>query len=414
MHPGQEKRKDWKGGDSNSLTSGRKWHDVAREVQLMALDQWSHLNSFMNPLEQIEETNLADVLSSLRQLSSAQQHHQEGRKHVPYFNIKPLDAIVSVFKNHAKHRVSDRERPPVIEVASVSSGGGKTHLSYYAVAAAVLPIGHGGKQAAALVVDADGKFDVDRLVQVMINFPAPEHRTSEQENRSCGVHGLEPPTMEVLHALRHIHVFRPQSLASVIATLESLPDYLLNLDGHYSAERAVSLLVLDSAAAFFWQEKDTAEHDAAYGDTPPSEEQPGNRRAGYAELVDALKKAQDQFDCSILATSWGLLPAKVPTQTIGTPRPSFRPMFPPVWQNFCTCRMVVGRELVKRFPSGMSVTEAVRDQDARMSVVRNGRLWCAVDRWDLGESVRKGIREKAVAREFGWSIRDEGVRIDED
>ncbi|THX38421.1 hypothetical protein D6D08_10712, partial [Aureobasidium pullulans] len=59
---------------------------------------------------------------------------------------------------------------------------------------------------------------------------------------------------ELTHtALSHIHIFQPQSLQSLISTISTLPSYFLN-PSNKSFDRKLAI-VLDSASAYFWEDK---------------------------------------------------------------------------------------------------------------------------------------------------------------
>src|SRR4030095_12875097 len=77
-------------------------------------------------------------------------------------------------------------------------------------------------------------------------------------NEERGEEDLQLHSM--LHeCLRHVHVFRPQSSQALLATIQSLETYLLDGSDHISGLRPLRAIVLDSATAFYWQDRREAE-----------------------------------------------------------------------------------------------------------------------------------------------------------
>lgn len=348
-------------------------------------------------------------------------------------DIPPLDKLIQT----SSRPCIRPSRSPVIELSSEPGGGGKTHLLYLAIAITILPPiklrarenqqSYQTRNAAcAVVFDADGNFDVCRLAQIMrhllIKSPARSPNSSnvqagnEQSNEDQAIE-TESALVEstVLNALRHVHIFRPQTLDSLIATVQSLPDYLFDFSQHQSSSRALELICIDSITAFYWQEKmaeEIAKWDAGSEEDQATTPRP-ERQSGYALLAHELRGAQKQFDCPIIATSWGLKPVAGPQaqQRAGLGsrlQPSFTPLLPPAWQNFISLRLGVGRAPVKKFAAGMSLEQAEKDKDAREKVVGERRFCCWVDLWGVeggGSGARKG-------GECEFRIGDEGVEMD--
>lgn len=107
-------------------------------------------------------------------------------------------------------------------------------MLYDLIATNILPNHLNGRQSCVAVFDLDGTFDVVRLVQQMGMHVRQASSDSIDTNA----------TVET--ALQHIHIFRPQSLTSLIATLNNLPTYLLHTS-HPSSDRALGFIALDSA-----------------------------------------------------------------------------------------------------------------------------------------------------------------------
>lgn len=204
---------------------------------------------------------------------------------------------------------------PVVEVSSFSSGAGKTQLLYYLTAVAILPAHYngvqlGGRNAAIVFIDADGRFDADRLHAVakgIIQRKLDAHLRSE--TAESGVESL------LLSALHHVHVFRPQSSLSLLATLKYLDAYLLDLNCHFSSSRPLHAILLDSANAFFWQDKlrdevaRIEEIGRSSAEIEREREQNRSFQLGvlYAALVEELRRLQRRFGCAIFYTcmAWG-------------------------------------------------------------------------------------------------------------
>lgn len=268
-----------------------------------------------------------------------------------------------------------------------------------------------------MVFDADGKFDVERLAQVIRHYI---HRGPLRQNQDAvakDIHESSADDEAVRIALLHVHIFRPQSLPSLVLTVGALPAYLLGFDQHHSGNRALELIVLESTTAFFWQEK--MESEIAQWDRNSQQDDPETPRQNmneYARLTDAMRHAQRQFQCPVIATSWGLSPVDGPQTHLhqglgGNARPSFRPLLPPAWQGFVTLRLGMSRVRVKRFTRGMKLEEVKRDRDARRKAVKEGKFVCWVDFWGL-EGVGSAVSTDGSAlKEFELRIVEDGVEV---
>lgn len=66
----------------------------------------------------------------------------------------------------------------------------------------------------------------------------------------------------VQESLQHLHIFRPQSQASLQATIKLLQNHVLaNLTSHFSANRRLRGIIINSLSAFFWQSRQDAEEE---------------------------------------------------------------------------------------------------------------------------------------------------------
>jgi hypothetical protein len=352
-------------------------------------------------------------------------------------NIQPLDRLLHIFRGQSTY--SDTEaipawssspeesevisqgrvlqpKPAVIEIIGTSTCSGKTHLLYYIAALSVLPSSFEGQNlrgrgAAVVIFDTDGRFDVRRLRQVMKHH-VDQCLHGQQEQTQLEEAGVSDKVEKLLHsALFHAHIFRPQSSASWLSTLQSLSKYLLQSQDHFSSGRALSAVLLDSVSAFFWQDR---QNEAAYQyDAPSLSDSTSTFNQIYSSLVKELRDIQSRFDCTIVATNWGLIPLQ-PTRPNAPP--SFRPHLPLAWTNFCTLRLIIERDSVAKFGPVMSAEEASRDADARQQKVERGGFSAWVDStrgteiWPDG--IRKGLKN-VEGKGFIWfRITNDGVDMD--
>ena len=279
--------------------------------------------------------------------------------------MKPLDNLLEVFmsgpglqQGHADHEnpnvqsedghghagtTRNTASEPVVEISSTSSGAGKSQLMYHLTAVAVLPskfneISLGGKNAAVVFIDADYRFDVHRLRTVARGIV---HQKLKQDHD-----GIEDMLVD---SLQHVHVFRPGSSASLLATLQSLDSYLFDLSRHVSSTRPLQAIVIDSATAFFWQDKlrDQVARTEEIGRSHVEIEQARSRKQSfyiadmYAELVRELKRLQRVFGCAVVYTTTAWVARSHVLDSAGAGPVAFRCALPPPWGLFPTLRLVV-------------------------------------------------------------------------
>ncbi|OAT09397.1 Rad51 family DNA repair protein [Blastomyces gilchristii SLH14081] len=422
-------------------------------------------------LREVREENLAELLHTLHHLHSP----PPTSPHYTPLGIKPLDDILRSF--HPKPYTSGATytpRQPVLEITSPASADGKTHLLYYITALAVLPctyqnIALRGRSSAVVFLDTDCRFDAARLREVArgivlesaveqgISFPGAGHNYG-----GGGKEGDDEGMNTMLHtALSHVHVFRPQSSASLLATIQSIESYLLRGMGtiytegehkHASHSRPLHAILLDSASAFYWQDRREMEVLNIHGvreerarrardqnenqnhndtDTNSTTHTPTAQSQLPHQIIHALRALQQTFSCPLVFTTWGLLRATQSTHhsnntshalhaqtTTRTPlykshRPSFRPHLPRPWPSFPTCRVVVQREVVRPFAPFLTMEEIKGEARERQDAVRRG----GVVGWVDGHGLTWDRERNAMAeRLFGFShTGGGGVRwIDED
>lgn len=222
-----------------------------------------------------------------------------------------------------------------------------------------------------------------------------------------------------------MHILRPQSLASLIATIESVPSYLLDTSQHHSAHRRLSLLAIDSLTAFYWPERFERETAELPADDAASNErlQKGEKEKAspYARLSEAVRKVQEKLLCPVVATSWSFYSSTPRNQNQHTPGPgahqlpSLRPLVGGSWNQLVTTRLVISREPVRKLASWVSLEQAERDKSQRQEVVERGRFRAEVDWWGAdgwAEGVRERARRERGVGGFGFVIDGEGVRVD--
>ncbi|OJD21441.1 hypothetical protein ACJ73_07218 [Blastomyces percursus] len=423
-------------------------------------------------LREVREENLAELLHTLHHLRSPLPTS-------PQFSplgIKPLDDILRSF--HPKPHTSGKSYTPcqpVLEITSPSSADGKTHLLYYITALAVLPrtyknIALRGRSSAIVFLDTDCRFDAARLREVargiVLESAVEQGISLPGAGNNYGIGGKEGDDAEMMNAmihaaLSHVHVFRPQSSESLLATIQSIESYLLRGMGttygegehkHASHSRPLHAILLDSASAFYWQDRREMEVLSIPGvreerarrardqnenqkdndtDTNTTANTPTAQSQLPHQIIHALRSLQHTFSCPLVFTTWALLRATPSTHhhnntphaphaqtTTSTPlyaslRPSFRPHLPRPWPSFPTCRVIVQREVVRPFAPYLTMEDIKREARERQEVVRKGRVVGWVDgngfSWDRE-------RNAMAERLFGFSLTGEGgIRwIDED
>jgi len=289
------------------------------------------------------------------------------------FGIPALDNIINA-------AILDKSNPPavppILEIASQAPGSGTTHLIYLLTATAVLPTSQGGRESCVAILDTDNTFSVPRLVQQLRLTLPPD-----------------TPPSTIATALSHVHIFRPRSLASLHATLQSLPDYFFH-GSHPSTHRPLSFIALDSLTAFHWQTK-AAEEDRAFANqhnppiSSPSETSPAPESAESAselntqpDLPTLLKSTTTSLSTPLLLTSHSL--------AINTPRSALP-----------TLRFTVSRRAVRNFPPTISVVEALREAGDRQRAVE-------ASSWEVRVSDSGRLRGEG----FEFRIMREGLQVE--
>ena len=290
-------------------------------------------------------------------------------------------------------------------MTSPDSASGKSNLLYLLTIFAILPIEHNGKGQTVVWLDSDGRFSATRLHQSLsthLSTHQPSPPTQAEQDLICA------------EAFRHVHVFRPQSSAQLIATLASLENYLLTLQNHFSSMRSLGLLVLDSATAFYWQDRFDAEMarlEAIGSETTAATDIPSKT----AQAIAHLKRLQKIFDCGIVFTT-NMPTIKSPGSTITPPnQPAETPRMS-AWSAFAKLQLTMTRVPVPQFAAQMELEECARDQPNRLAAVQKGRFNVDLDRthsetW-LGH-VKDAIGRLDGRGRFGVRITEKGVLLEE-
>lgn len=252
-----------------------------------------------------------------------------------------------------------------------------------------------------VVLDTDNRYDIERFKQVL----------SDHYERRYSPAGVRPEiggnsTSTTDTALRHVHLFRPQSLESLVTTISGLRTYLFDFQQHQSSARPLSLIVIDSVTAFFWPhrwDQETVGLQSNNGVEKPvlSQSHQTEYTAMYTNLVAAIREVQATFACPVVGTSNSLVNSK--------------PLLPFAWRNNVAIRLVVRRGYVKQFPSEMKLVQATQDRTQRQEVVDRGRFAAVVDNscseaWS--QTLRDALRKDSRLTGFEFRISSTGVTME--
>lgn len=332
------------------------------------------------------------------------------------------------------------KRPvPVLEISSSLSGAGKSQMAYYLTALAVLPQNYGdlyigGQDAAVVFIDADDRFDIQRLRDIAWNIVQQAQETTHQTEDQAGTLELSDDDIEsmIIVSFKHIHLFRPQSSSALLATLVELDKYLYDVSRHYSASRPLHMLVIDSMTAFFWQDK-VRDALARAEDLERSKEENDRLREQkqsfyfvdlYAEIAKELKRLQGRFGCTVVYTTTNSrFRANKPPAEQNRPMspydappshtPALKPALPAPWGTFTLLRLVVQRDRVRAFLPTMSINDAKREASMRQSIVSEGKFSAYVNTWgreDWPSRVIDGLKPYGNGS-FVFYASEDGVTI---
>lgn len=280
------------------------------------------------------------------------------------------------------------------------------------VAIAILPTSFNdipldGADSAVVFLDTDGRFNVCRLRDIMMDIVRQKIDASaaKMEEHGGGTITEEELQAMIHHCLNHIHLFRPQSSESLLSTLGNVEDYLLHSPDHFSANRRVHAIFLDSANAFYWQDRFQEEISRISSTSITTQR---NRRPHVQAVKRSLRHLQKVFSCAVVYTTWGLSPQSRHQAGVLS--------FPPLWTDFPTLRIVVDRDTVRPFGLNMTVDEATRDAPARHNIVSKGKFSGWVNPWGKNEwaSEIPGLLSRTEGNGlFSFWITKEGVAFDQ-
>lgn len=281
-----------------------------------------------------------------------------------------------------------------IDITGTRPGSGKTHLLYYIVTIAVLPrsydgVNINGKETALVVIDCEDRFNVQRLAQIIAS-----HISSAESRR----HLKESDIDHIVRtSLDHVHLYRPQSIHSAIATIPNISSYLLSRLAHKSGSRPLGSIILDGAGSFLWKSR-ADEEISRFSDEQTKRDRPIVDANGlYADLIQRLKTFALQFGCPVLTTSWSHLSLSAETGNVTT-----RSMMPPSWNSFAKLRLEVRRVPIRPFPPMMSLEEILAEKAKRADFARRGEFEVSVLSPSISQTFRFTIREDGVEIKNHW------------
>lgn len=315
------------------------------------------------------------------------------------FGLPQIDRIANAIAS--TNTRSQTSTQPNLELASLHPGAGSTALLYHLAVQATLPTAYGGKEACIVFIDTDGTFSITRLVA---QYRSHLNSYSDPPEDADDVIG---------EALKHIHIFCPQLMSSFIATIKSLPDYLFNKSRHFSSDRAVAFIAIDSVTAFYWQVR--AEEDLAAINGTSSTAEP-KKPSPWSELTKALRSTSATLQCAVVLTSNHLFP--IPASTQGTNPAariqSLRPTLPPPLGNLPTLRLLISRRPVRKFPAHISIDEAQREDTDRLKAVQERRCEAVVGTWGMDDRTLRELEgmEGGVGMGFGFRVTGSGLRVE--
>lgn len=320
-----------------------------------------------------------------------------------FFGIPPLDEIVNSALA-AKRTTNIRpSNPPILELIPQAPGSGTTHLLYLLTATAILPSSLGGKDSCVAIIDTGNTFSVSRLVQqlrVAIRSHNQKQHEPHQDRPSADTEATASAaaseTSTLTSLLRHVHIFRPQSHPSLLATLDSLPTYFLQpSNANPSNHRPLAFIALDSLPAFHWQT--LAEREAKAfeeEETQPDQNQhenPSNSTSPPRTLTQSLHLLSQTFPTTpLLITN----PSHFPRLSTFLQQASHH--HPPLR----TIPLTLSRQTTRPFPPMISLSEALREKGQREIATRKAG-------WRVGSSIPVGGREGGM---MGFEIGISGER----
>lgn len=285
-----------------------------------------------------------------------------------------------------------------------------------------------------VVLDTDLRFDVARLVVIMrhlLSTAVLSAQSSSTEDRgSKTVKTITEADIEriMTQALSHIHVFRPQSFASLEATVDSLEAYLFDNTRHGSGMRSLSAIVVTDATAFSRVERDRVAHanltflatsmgqntTSVTGIAIPSNANP-IRNADFTartavatavtNLFTLLATVAERFSAQLIYSASESLSLSTTTSTNLNANTDMRKSVYLIASRKVS--LTVTKRPVRGFPPGTSVAEAMRDAKERNAAVGRAIFDIRFDTRLVG-----GTGSGTGSGQHGFAIRIHGEGID--
>lgn len=175
---------------------------------------------------------------------------------------------------------------------------------------------------------------------------------------------------ELTHtALSHIHIFQPQSLQSLISTISTLPSYFLN-PSNKSFDRKLAI-VLDSASAYFWEDK----HSIG--------ERQGQGNVGkYPALAAVLKRISGTLQAPIFFSTENISATTSIASNSGRAETmALRPSLPPPWSTLPSLRLIIQKPEIAGFGKDIDAKMAIRENKNRQGRIREVGLKVSVNQY---------------------------------
>lgn len=305
--------------------------------------------------------------------------------------------------------------PPCIEIASPTTGHGKSHLLYRMITLAVLPPSFAGTllfghNSAVLYFDTDGHFSITRLYTVVRGYVLSriDRIGTERPGRSGQSKDSDIDAM-IEASLQHVHIFSPQSMASLMQTLDKLMMYLGDRTRHHSMHRRIHSIMLDSATAFYWNDR----YDTDMANVPDTYEEATQSRgkkiaSSYPALRSLLSKLSHQLHCPIIYTASDVQPKYSQPATRSLPSALHKS-----WGTFPDLRLLIQQRPVRGFPLATSAEEAARDAKDRSAAVAEAPFEIVVN-YDGNEDWNGETRDivRTGRGKFSIMITTEGVSLE--
>ncbi|CDO76615.1 hypothetical protein BN946_scf184868.g29 [Trametes cinnabarina] len=378
-------------------------------------------------LDEIHSESLQTFLSSVRAGTSP-----PGLTQIPALDIY----LASAVNSRPTARKWPLNKGDVLEVQGPAASG-KTHFIYHMLVACLLPetrldMELGGWGKAAILFDADGKFSIHRLHELLVS--RLKSFLGDDDSMDNGVSTEDLAT----ECLQHLHVFRPTSSAQLAITLLNLPHY--HATDSRLQRKEIGVLAIDSMSAFYWRDRYTLEQlrDAADSQTrtnlPPSP---------LLHVLKGLANFRTSHRPVILMTNWGLNPIARASGSGESGLPFYRQHlhpFPAPFEPHGAADALFSLEASQRteenatlrdgghsrlshsilplhhhitlhpypidpFPASFSLTDALRHENMRAFLVKKG---------EIRGSVRTPGPPEALTGEFTFRIGERAVLVDPD